>query len=399
MSGPGHETPTGDSTPNLDFLREHDDGSRTTWPMDPDHDSATDMLPPEDESVEPPTESVEEAVDADESGSSIHQPVTRPVRAEASVEPEPDGRRPGDAAEPEKSSESGELMEDDSAWNSVRETASQVAHAIEGEPLAAASPAEPSTLTDPDEPTGKSNLFVVALASYASAITIALLYLLFQRATADPSQLESLPDVAPLEEHEVLRRVPVDAEMPPGHTLALGESRRFGNIEITPLRVVREPLAFVHFSDRDDLNKPDTEPVLKLWVRFRNVSDDQLIAPLDGRLLFTRAYRPESGEIWANQFVCSLDTKRDAGDPVLVFDHSPAAEFDLVDQHLGRVLEPGESYETYIPTTEEALDSLTGELVWRVHFRKGYSPSGYGVTTVVEVRFNESGIESPSTPA
>ena len=52
MSGPGNETPTGDSTPSFDFLREHDDGSRTRWPMDPDHDSATDMLPPEHETGE-----------------------------------------------------------------------------------------------------------------------------------------------------------------------------------------------------------------------------------------------------------------------------------------------------------------------------------------------------------
>ena len=31
-------------------------------------------------------------------------------------------------------------------------------------------------------------------------------------------------------------------------------------------------------------------------------------------------------------------------------------------------------------------------LVWRVHFRKGYSPKNYGVTTVIEVAFESSDI-------
>jgi hypothetical protein len=47
----------------------------------------------------------------------------------------------------------------------------------------------------------------------------------------------------------------------------------------------------------------------------------------------------------------------------------------------------------YIPTEEAGLDQLTGELVWRLHFRKGYSPAGYGVTTVVEIAFDSLQIQ------
>ncbi len=383
MSGPANETP-GDSTPSLNFLREHDDGSRTRWPEDPDHDSATDMLPPDDEAAHTQPDSVPnaEADEADESGCSIHQPVT-PAGFE---DPEPAARvEPAEATSSASTEDLAAALEDDDASHVADEPAS-----LESADTAMA--AVPST-DDASPVAPRGNLLVVVLASYASAITIALLYLLFHRGA---SLLESLPDVPPLQEGELLRLVPVEAEMPSGHTLALGQSQRFGNIVVTPLRVVREPLAFEHFSGRDDLTKPETEPVIKLWVRFSNVSREQSIAPLDSELLFTRDFRPETGETRANQFVCSLDTKLASGEPMFVYDHSPTDEFDLVDQQLGQVLQPGESYETYIPTTEDALDSLNGELIWRVHFRKGYSPKGFGVTTVVEVKFDQQSIDSSS---
>jgi hypothetical protein len=395
MPASGNETPTGDSAPSFDFLREHDDGSRTRWPMDPDHDSATDMLPPEDNPEDTPEESEPasylDAASAD-SGSSIHKFLMAPRSAspesdtEGEPEPQPEPIEPpvAESASPENPDAAAAAIEDADAPS-------------ESTVPADTAPVETVVLESPVQSAGesggsRSNLVVVGLASYASAVTLALLYLLFQRASADPSLLESLPDVPPLQEGEV-RLVPIDADMPPGHTLMLGESQRFGNIVVEPLRVVREPLAFAHYSGREDVTRPDTEPVVKLWVRFTNVSDEQAIAPLDGEMLFKRIFRPESGQTQANQFVCSLATKRDDGEPVFIYDYSPTDEFDLVGQDLGRVLPPGESYETYIPTTEEAIDSLNGELVWRMHFRKGYSPKGLGVTTVVEVEFDQRDIE------
>lgn len=396
MSDPGNDIPTGDSTPSFDFLREHDDGSRTRWPTDPNHDSAIDMLPPEDEAAESQTEPIAdlEGVNS-ESGSSIHKPLMSPMAAEdapdaaASAESEPtESTSTLEEAEPEIG---------DSAFEQVVEAVSGVASAIEGEPAGEAVVPETSRPAAAGAPREKHNLLLVALASYASAVTLALLYLLFHQATAQPSQLENLPDVKPLQEGEV-QLVPIDAEMPPGHTLTLGQSQRFGNIVIEPLDVVCEPLAFVHYSGREDMTRPDSEPVVKLRVRFTNVSQDQVIAPLDGQLLFTRIYSPKTGRTRANQFVCSQATKHAGGDPVFVYDYSPTDEFDMADQQLGRVLQPGESYETYIPTTEDALDSLDGELIWRVHFRKGYSPHGFGVTTVVEVTFDRESIETRTAP-
>jgi hypothetical protein len=108
--------------------------------------------------------------------------------------------------------------------------------------------------------------------------------------------------------------------------------------------------------------------------------------------LYVRTLR-DSGEVRANQFVCRASEKSDDGAQVLVYDHPPTSEWDLIGQQLGKPLGPGESVDMYIPTEEAGLDQLTGSLVWRVHFRKGYSPSGNGVTTVVEIAFDSSQIE------
>ena len=49
--------------------------------------------------------------------------------------------------------------------------------------------------------------------------------------------------------------------------------------------------------------------------------------------------------------------------------------------------------ETFIPSEEDARN-LSGDLVWRFQFRKGYNPtSKRGVTTLIDVRFNSKDIK------
>lgn len=230
-------------------------------------------------------------------------------------------------------------------------------------------------------------LLLIALASYASAATLALLYLYFAMSGARPHALESLPDVPPLDvQHgEVMKLAPADAELPAGHRLVLGEPRRFGNLLIEPLRVERGAIEFDHFSGRTAVRKPATSPVLMLWLRFTNVSEQQTIAPLDPELVFRRTMLDVGPR--ANQFVRRVADEAIDGPQVLLYDHPISSEWDLRDQQLGVRLAPGESLETYLPSGEAGID-LSGPLVWRVHFRKGYSPQGFGVTTLVDVEFD-----------
>ena len=65
--------------------------------------------------------------------------------------------------------------------------------------------------------------------------------------------LESLPDIKPLGPNEY-QPIPSDVELPEGHVLKLGESTRFGDVIVTPVRVTNQPTEFINILT----NKPDT---------------------------------------------------------------------------------------------------------------------------------------------
>lgn len=242
-----------------------------------------------------------------------------------------------------------------------------------------------------------SKTMFLLLLSYASAMTLGFV-ILYMKANAPSSGdgLESLPDLEPPKVKGKAVRfllLPEKAVMPDGHELEIGDSQRFGNIKVTALKVTRGPVRFVHFSGKRDEAKLPTFPVLKLWLKFENVSKDQEIAPLDPRLLFSRDGKDRF--TWrGNQFVymASEKAKKDAV-RVLAYDHAFQSQWDLENLPLRKSLKPSESREYYVPTGENDVEKLTGDLVWRVHIRKGFSKYGNGVTTVFEVRFNSKDIQ------
>ena len=237
-----------------------------------------------------------------------------------------------------------------------------------------------------DGGSGVSRTAFLGLVIYASVMTALCLGLAFLVATSRERQLESLPDVVPKmnEDGEIARTlVPIDAELPPGHRLELGESQRFGDLLVTPLRVTREPLTFTHY--RGEGTREPAGEVLKLWVRFENVGDDgKSFTPLDRELLFYRI--PGLGPLEANNFLAAADGSG-AEEIIPIYDHPTESDWDLTGQELGTVLAPGESWKTFAPSATEIPD-LEGEWVWRLHLRKGVASNGWGVTTLVEVEFN-----------
>jgi len=228
--------------------------------------------------------------------------------------------------------------------------------------------------------------------SYTILVTFALIWAIYRMLTATASQLESLPDIKPLRK-DVRIYVPPQNPMPPGHTLELNETQTFGKIKVTPLKVTRGPLEV-------EGGSPDG-PVLKLYLKFKNVSQNQTIVPLDEELLFDRDTNPaedQSGAI-ANQYVYKASEKKDKAKVVLVYGRLIGLDLDFKNQRLNTELEPGEEVSIYIPTETEGLDRLKGDLLWRVHFRKGHSPKNYGVTTVFEVKFHSDAIQNESANA
>ena len=267
-------------------------------------------------------------------------------------------------------------------------------------PEPAASPA-PQSYRKPK--TVSKRLFTLTL-TYAIAATVMVAMLLYAKYQGDPHQLESLPDLKPpIKNDEIaLQLVPENAELPPGHTLQLGgPGRRFGNVMVTPLRVTRGPLEFEHYTgDASRTREPTSSDVLKLYLKFENMSDDQTFEPLDQKLLLSRVpgKNPDS-PMRANNFVSRLDQRHPDGERVLVYDMPPSWEWNIKGQNINQEstpqkLEPGQSFETFVATNEAGIDSLTGELVWRLQIRKGYNPKSHrGVTTLIDVVFNSDQIQ------
>ncbi len=237
-------------------------------------------------------------------------------------------------------------------------------------------------------------MLLILVGSYASLTTIYLIYtLIFGRA----HQLESLPDLKTVQQQGGRAAVPRhENDLPSGHDLRLGQTERFGNIRVTPLRVTRGAIAFLHQSGDTTQERSPSDPVLKLWLKIENLSPTQTIAPLDTTLMFFR--RDLDGRIASyNVIFRNADRRQKKAQVYYPFDRMAVdTEWLIVGQHTNEALAPNQTYETFVPS-QEHLDDLTGELVWRVHFRKGYGPvTGNGVTTLIDVHFNSDDVSFES---
>jgi uncharacterized Zn finger protein (UPF0148 family) len=240
----------------------------------------------------------------------------------------------------------------------------------------------------------------IILASYASAITIVCLWLLFRMMSGVHQLNLDDPADALIRGQKTVRVYSVNLQLPPGHELQIGDRQRYGHIVVEALKVSRGRLEFVHFNGEQGTVKEPTAPVLKLWLRFENVSDDQTIAPLDSILLYSNRIRTEQNyeEFHANNFVVGRDVdKNSVGRLLHVYDLNTDDVWDLKDQQLGKKLKPGESFVIYVPTGAKGVEEMVGDLVWRLHFRKGYSPSKRGVTTLIDVKFNSRAIQNEAS--
>ncbi len=240
---------------------------------------------------------------------------------------------------------------------------------------------------------GKSGRLLIFLGMYAVAITLALLLMLIKEInqTFRPHQLESLPDI-PAEKVENLSYIPANMKLPVGHSVALGEARRFGNILVEPIKITEEPVEFVHYSGDPKRKKAATEPVWKLWLKLTNVSDSQTIAPLDRRLVLRWVTKAKQNWDFTNQYITGKGASSRTAPSLQLYRLPPQGDWDLKDQELGKVLQPGESYVTYLASSDDGFDALGDSLVWRVQLRKGYSPKGNGVTTIFEVPFRKEDV-------
>lgn len=232
--------------------------------------------------------------------------------------------------------------------------------------------------------------------SFASAMTLGFLYLLIRMYFG--SALD-LPDRKPaFRNGQTGISIYPDGPLPWSHRLKLGQTKQFGSLRITPLKVTKGLLEFEHQpGETGGQREPSFAPVLKLWLRFENVSSDQTFPALDDDLVYTQV-RDKTNTFRSNNFLRVEGDVPSKGKKISVYNWLASSDFVMRGQKLDTPLGPGETWDTYIPTDDESeIDSLQGPLAWRIHFRKGYNRSTFrGVTTVVEVDFNSSDIQADS---
>lgn len=346
---------------------------------------------PEAASVEVTTD------DADDSGSetpseSIDLDVDEVGDAETAMS------LPRVAPSEDKEKETGEPAPAASAATAVTE---QAATAVPVKPATDTPPAKSVDVPSPSYRRGSTAVISKPVyklwISYTVFATLALGLLVYRMLMSRPHQLESLPDIKPRMDQQgrvVQEIVPIYANVAKGHTLQLGVTRRFGNIEVTPVKVTRGDLQFVHYNAESEYRREPVRGVWKLWLTFKNVSDDQVVDPVDADLVFLRGpTKDDPDRFQANQFLAPA-TKRTKDNVVLLYDHVVDGNYDLKGQDLGKKLQPGEEFTTFLPSEPTGLEQLTKNILWRVQFRKGYSPENYGVTTLIDVEFSADDVKS-----
>jgi hypothetical protein len=230
------------------------------------------------------------------------------------------------------------------------------------------------------------------LLFYASIVTLLCVHLYLESWVGNPQELESLPDIVPVikDGQTVYHLVPEGRKLPAGHLLSLHESRRFGNIEVTAVKVTYGPVEFEHRQADSHKQNVAGKPAYKLWLEVKNVSTDQTFAPLDRQLLLMKvADKNHPDRLRSNHFLSAVTDRLNLDEHLLVYNLPKTSNLKFKDHQDDDILKPGVTQTIYIPVEPVASMTTPTEMIWRVQLRKGYHPqTHHGVTTLVEIKFN-----------
>ncbi len=260
--------------------------------------------------------------------------------------------------------------------------------------------AQPTAAPAKQPATVSRGLFFMVV-NYASIMTLIAGYLFMSGSggggggTAPESPSERLPDVEPIKDPKsgkvLYKPLTATSLLAKHQTLEIGETKRFGNIEVTPTKVSVGRVEFTNLQGGSNGFISQPCDVMKLHLTFKNVSKDQSIAPL--RSLAFRQIMNREKVMTSNVFVCPHDKR---GRPILAYQLDELTE-RVKGLEIDRELKPGESCDLFIPTASIGYQQMlerNKDFVWRVQFRKGYGPRNFGVTTLIEVKFSKDKVQS-----
>jgi hypothetical protein len=259
------------------------------------------------------------------------------------------------------------------------------AHDFPALDLGATSDLSPTLQSSTDEDRGEpeparrpSRLFVL-LGSYASAMTLACFWLVWQaRARHQPSGPDTLPsDSRPdllAGGDRAVRLAPLPA-IARSHLTRIGKAITVGSLEITPVSVHHDAVVVEHMDLSGTVEPRDGgEGALVLRLRLKNVSPDTTFAPLNA------AFVRERDRGLPDSVIEMADGSRLGMYPL-----AASSEWSIRGQDF-HDLKPGEVLETIVVSDKDAAARETAEMTWRLRLRTSADRTE---TVGVSIRRNE----------
>jgi hypothetical protein len=230
-----------------------------------------------------------------------------------------------------------------------------------------------------------SNWPMVLLASYASALTIGLIWDFWSHhRSREDVELDTFPPAnasGPGHRTDSSGKPIPPAPLPAERVAPLGKMLRIGSLEVTPLEVFSGPVTLRHEIQKGEMRRGG-EGALSLRLRLKNIGSESVLSPMDETFL------RERGAGVLDSFLES-----GPGRQVPMFPLAVVSEWSVVGQEF-RDLRPGESYETLVVSAPDASAGLgPDEWTWRVRLRTDVNQ-----TETVGVRFRAGDVVAKPGP-
>jgi hypothetical protein len=205
---------------------------------------------------------------------------------------------------------------------------------------------------------------IVLLASYASAVTLALGWMLLKDRSREKPEAVAAPSVVvpPESPHQASLSSKVEPPEPilGKHFARLGQPLQVGSLEVTPIEVRRENVALQRSNSFAKQERRDSgKKALVLRLKLQNTSADTVFAPLD------QAYLRERGKEVVDTFVETA-----AGERIYPYPLAVESEWSIVGQDFSE-LRPGESRTVAVVSAPDPPPDAAGPFTWRVRLRTG----------------------------
>jgi hypothetical protein len=216
------------------------------------------------------------------------------------------------------------------------------------------------------------------VASYASALTLALIWILVSGRSLISQTASTEPDRQPAGGRPVDQAQPHPApliRLPEDKLTSIGTGVRLGDLEVTPLGVAHGIVELLRLQGNLDDHR-EAGAALSLTVEIKNISRDHSFPPLESSLV--RDQSPGDDQPCLEL----ADGRR-----IALFRLAPESEWSIVGESFP-TLKPGQSFETRLVTEPVSLAELNDPLIW--HLKLRITPFQ---TDVLGVRLSRSSIQ------